>query len=99
VGRGQEALDEHLVRVGRGVGHEPIHLLDRGRQAREVEAQPPDEGDLVGFGRGLEPLLLQPGQDEAVDRVASQLAPRPAHGGDSRRNAQWISVSVADAAR
>ena len=58
-----------LVGVGRRVGEEGVDLRERRRQADQVEAQAADQGGPVGLGRGLQPLGLQPGEDEAVDRV------------------------------
>ena len=52
VRRGQQAFDDPLVGVFSRVGQERIHLLDRGRQSDEVEAEAAEEGDPIGFGRG-----------------------------------------------
>ena len=46
--------------------HERLHLLGRRWQADEVEVKPADEGVRVGVGDGLELVLLQLLQDEAV---------------------------------
>ena len=74
-GRGEQAVDQRLVGVGRRVGDERLDLLGRRRQAGQVV------GDAGGSARAFEaggfgpqPLRLEPGEDEGVDRVAR---PRP----------------------
>jgi hypothetical protein len=52
------------------VPHEGVGLFRRRRQAGQVERQPPRQGDPVGLRRGLQALLLQPGEDEGVNRIA-----------------------------
>ena len=56
VGRGQQAVDEVFVGGGRRVGDEGRDLFRRGRQADEVEREPPDEGRAVGLWRRAEVL-------------------------------------------
>ena len=72
-GRGEQAVDEAFVRVGRGVGDERIDLLERRRQARQRQRDAADQGFLVG-GRGwLEALALETVEHEAIDVVGSVL--------------------------
>ena len=74
VGRGQQAIDERLVGVGRRVGQERVDL-GRGRgQAGQVERQAADQGGAVGLGGGPQALGLEPGEDEVVDRARGQAA-------------------------
>ena len=47
-----------------------IHLLQSRRQARQVEARPAEPDLRCGLDRRLASLLLQPGQDEGVQRLA-----------------------------
>ena len=49
-GRGEQAIDEPLVRVGRRVGDERVDLLERRRQARQRQRDAADQGFLVGRG-------------------------------------------------
>jgi hypothetical protein len=72
VRRGEEPVHHLLVGVRRLVREEGIHLRRRRRQADQVEVHPPDERVPVRLGRWLQPLLLQPGEDERVDRVATE---------------------------
>ena len=70
VRRGEQAVHGLLVGVGRGVGEEGIDLLERRRQADQVEREAAEEGLARGLGRGLEPFRLEARGDEAVDRRA-----------------------------
>ena len=65
----EQAVDEPFVGVGVGVGHERLHVGRLGGQARDVEREPAGERPPVGFGGGREALLLEPREDEPVDRV------------------------------
>ncbi len=49
VRRSQQALDELFVSIRRVVGHELSDLRRRGRQAKEVELQAPDQRGAAGF--------------------------------------------------
>ena len=80
VGRRQVPVDEVGVGVGRRVADEPGHLGRRRRQPPQVERQPADERPTVDRRRRIEPLGLQPGEDEPVLR-----APRPRLVGDGGR--------------
>ena len=53
MGRGEQPLHDPLVGAGGLVGDECIHLLGRGREAGEVEAEATEEGGAVGLGGGL----------------------------------------------
>ena len=72
-GRGQQAVDDLLVRVRAGVALERIDLGEGRRQAGQVERHAAEQDAALGLGRRREPLALQPGQDEGVDRVADPL--------------------------
>ncbi len=69
--RVEEPVDQPCVGILASVGDEGVDLRDGWRQADQVEAEAADEGDLVGLGRGRQALGLEPGEDEAVDRVAA----------------------------
>src|SRR5207249_2765825 len=43
-----------------------VNLLEAGRQAGEVQCQAAQQRNRIGFGRGGEFVLLQLGQDEAI---------------------------------
>ena len=57
--RGEQPLDDFVVSIFGFVGEKCIHVFRRGRQAREIEVQPPQQRDLVRFRRGLEFFLFQ----------------------------------------
>jgi hypothetical protein len=59
----------HLLVIGilRRVRQKCVHFLDRGRQAGQIQVQPPQQSHFVGFRRWFEFLLLEPGQDELID--------------------------------
>ena len=66
---GEQAVDQPLVGVRGVIGQEGVDLGEGRGDAEEVQRQAADQGRLVGLGGGLQALALQPGQDEAVDRV------------------------------
>ena len=76
---GEQAIHGPLVCVRTLVGEELIDLRRGGRQAGQVERDPPDEGLLRGLGRGLNCPGGQLGEHEAVDVVPRPGAP-PAGG-------------------
>jgi hypothetical protein len=45
-----------------------FHLLERRRQTDQIEVQPAKERARIGGRRGFEPLVLELGEDETVDR-------------------------------
>ena len=65
----EQRIDEPLVGVGVGVVHESIDEGGLGWQAREVEREPAGEHVPIGLGGRCEALLLEPGEDEAIERV------------------------------
>src|SRR5262249_50600411 len=71
--RGEQTIHQSLVGVRRRVSDEFVHFLRRRRQAEKIETEPPDQCHAFRFGRRLEPLLLQPRQDEGVDWIAHPL--------------------------
>jgi len=72
MGACQKAIDVLFVRIGRSIRHEGIDVGGHWRQAREVEGQPAGQRHLVGLGIRMHALLLEPAENEAVDR-----RPRP----------------------
>ena len=71
VGRGEEPVDEPLVGAFLRVVEEGGERARIGRQAGQVEGHAPGERAPVGFCGGAEPRVLEPCQDEAVERVAA----------------------------
>src|SRR5688572_31006292 len=67
--RGEQAVDEHPVRIGRGVGDERVHFLGRRRQPGEVEREATDQRALVGFGRSEEHTSELQSQSNLVCRL------------------------------
>jgi hypothetical protein len=64
---GEEAVDESVVGIGGGVGEEGGDFIGGGGQSDQVEGEAPDEGVAVGFGGGVERLLGELFEDEAID--------------------------------
>ena len=69
VRRLQERIDAPFVGVGRTVGEKGVELGRRRWQPRQVVGDAAKESRLVGLLRRLEALGLEPGEDEAVDRI------------------------------
>ena len=66
----EQAIDQFLVGVFRGVVDELGDLLRGGRQAVQIEIGAAGEHGAIG-GRGwAKAFLVEPGEDEGVDRVA-----------------------------
>ena len=71
--RGQQAVDQLLVGVGRCVVDELLDLLRRRRQPVQVEVGAADQSAAVGLRRGsCRPFCLELGEDEGVDRIADR---------------------------
>ena len=68
--RREKPLDHPLVGVGPLVGEERVDLGRGRRQAGQVERDPPQQLPPAGGGDRGEPLGLEAGQDEPVDRAA-----------------------------
>ena len=66
----QQRVDESLVGVCRGIGHEGFHDRGFGRQAGEIEGHAAGQRAAVGFRGRLKTGSLEAGEDEAVDRGA-----------------------------
>jgi hypothetical protein len=69
VRRSEQAIHLPLVRVVARVREERLQLLGRRRQAEQVEAQPAQQLRARGLGRRRHVLLLETGEDEAIDGV------------------------------
>ena len=65
--RREQMIDKAFVRERRPVRHEGIHFRGGGEEPRDIERDATDEGGEVRRGRGSDPFLLQPGQDERID--------------------------------
>ena len=76
----QQPINRLFVGLRRRVGQEGVEFSRGGGQAGEIQRHPPEQGGLVGLGGGFEPLRLQAGQHELIDRVADK-----ARVGDDRR--------------
>ena len=70
-GMDQQAIDQAAIRIRLSVVEKFIDLCRSRRQAKEVEAQPSDQRNALGLRRGANALLLQPGEDEAVQIVGT----------------------------
>ena len=68
--RRQQPLDHPFVGVGPLVGEERVDLGRGRRQAGQVERDPPQQLPPAGGGDRGQPLRLESGQDEPVDRTA-----------------------------
>jgi len=66
--RGQEAFDDLIIGLRRGVGEEGVDLCGRRREAGQVERHAAEEAGFVGFRRGLQALDGKLGVQERVDR-------------------------------
>ena len=62
-----------LVGVGRVVAEDRGNIAVRRRQPGQIERGAAEQREEVGLGRGFPAVLLEPGLDEAVDRVADPL--------------------------
>ena len=71
VGRSQQAVHLFFVSPRTRVLQEGIDLVDRRRQADEIQAQAPQQSGLAGDGGRLQLLLFELGQNKTVDRGAS----------------------------
>ena len=68
--RRQQPVDDFLVRARGFVVQERMHFDRRGRQTGQIERDTPDQRAPVGFGRMLQPLVLQTFEHKSVDRIA-----------------------------
>ena len=85
--RRAEQLFHHALVGSRGpVGQEGIHLGGRGSQSGKVKVNPSQQRDAIGLGRRGEPLAIQPGEDEGIQRRAHPIGvPHGRLGGTFRR--------------
>ena len=67
--RREQAIDQPIPGLRRLVCQEGIDLVGRRREARQRERGPSQERCLVGHGRRLDPLRVEPGDHEGVDRI------------------------------
>ena len=82
---GEEPVDHLLVGVGRGVGHERIDLLRRGRDPDEIGVESSQERRPVSLGRGRDTSFLEFREHEPIDVVAwPGGVPHGGRGGPSR---------------
>ncbi len=68
VRRGEQAVDNFFVCVGRFVLDEGVDFGRSGRQADEIEGNAADEVDPIGGFGGPQFLGLEDAQDECIDR-------------------------------
>ena len=68
VRRGEQPVHGPLVGLRGIVGQEGVEFLDGGRQAREVERQPAQQRVPRGLGGRPHVRLLEPFEDEGIDR-------------------------------
>ena len=85
--RSKQPIYQPFVCVRRPVDDECICNFGPGRKPDQVKGQPAQQRPPVGLWRGFKSLLLQPGQDKAIDSAGRP--GRVAHGRQfrpSRRN-------------
>ena len=73
--RGQQAVDQALVGVGRVVGQECVDFLGGRRQPGQVEGRAADQGRLVGLRGGRQAVVEKRLENESVDRVSRPVGP------------------------
>ena len=95
-GRGEQPIDQLLVGIRGVVAEEPVDLLGRRRQAVQVEGEAADQGPAIGLGAVMQPLGLQPAEDERVDRRAD---PGPLTHRGQRRPGQGLGMPTTPARR
>ena len=84
--RAQQLLHHALIGPGGAVGEEGIHLGRRGGQTGEIQMRPAQQCDPVGLRGRREPLAIQPGEDEGIQRRAHPIGvPHGRLGGTFRR--------------
>ena len=67
--RREQSVDHPIPRLRRLISQEGIDLVGRRREARQHERRPAQERCLVGHGRRLDLLRVEPGDHEGVDRI------------------------------
>src|SRR6185503_7393591 len=67
--RSQQAVHEPLQRFRSRVREKRRDLFRRGWQAGQVERGAANQSAPIRFGRGSEPALLEPGEDEVIDAL------------------------------
>ena len=70
---GQQSIDQpaiRSIRITANVLKIGIHLFWRGRQSNEIKVKATHQGMLVSFWCRTQFLLLQPGQNKMIDRIA-----------------------------
>ncbi len=66
----EQAVDHFVIRVGRIVNQESLHLAARRRQADQIEVHAPQQRGLCRRGAGLQRVPIVFGGNECVDRIA-----------------------------
>ncbi len=92
--RGQQAVDQAGIGVGGRIGLEGGDLLGGRRQPEQVERDAADQGPPVGGRRRRQRGGLEPGQDEAVERVPSASRHRGPAGASHRGRAGTPSAAA-----
>ena len=84
---GQQAIDQALVGVRRGVGEKGLDFLAGRRQTGKIEAQAPDQSATVCGRTRCQAFRLESAQDESIDRLlAPALVVNVGQGRFSRRD-------------
>ncbi len=86
VRRGQQAIDEPFVGVGRLVGQKRVDSSGFGRQPQQIERQAADQRPLVRIGREGELFRFERGAEQRVDRRADAIGRRER---GHRRTMDW----------
>jgi tetratricopeptide (TPR) repeat protein len=85
---GEQTVYGFFISDGCSVGEKVIRFLQRRRQPCQIERNAPQQGQLVGFRRRLQPFLFQPRQHETIYRVT-----RPAFAFDGgQRRLHWLHI-------
>ena len=74
MGRGEQPIDQPLVRVGSGVGQEGGDIARRGGKSDQIEVEAADERPLLGVGRESKAFPPHGIEQKGVDRRADAIA-------------------------
>ena len=69
--RSQQSVHQFLISPGVLVIYKSLHFLRCGRHTVQIKKEPANQGAPIGLGGRLQGLLLQAGQNKAVDIRAS----------------------------
>ena len=67
--RREQLVHEFFIRTGRGIIHDSLHLLRRGRQPREIQRHPPRQRPPIRFRRRLQARGREPFPHKRIHRM------------------------------